>query len=176
MLGRCYVPMHLEAIRLNVKENVHRPVSNTFTAQVSLQRRGRRQTCLFFYTRIILPVRVASVIKFQQYEMLLSYWAARNSTYLTLLNTLYSEGLFQNNFLQLNIQFNNNKYTIQKDVAAFSLDAFGAHAGGVLSLWMGVTIMLVFEILEFILNLLCGCYQTIPNKETAALEEVEIRL
>ena len=35
----------------------------------------------------------------------------------------------QHNFLQLNIQFNMNTYTIQNDVAAYQLDSLGAQAG-----------------------------------------------
>ena len=35
-------------------------------------------------------------------------------------------------------------------MAAFSADAMGAQIGGVLSLWLGVTVMFAFEALEFL--------------------------
>jgi len=72
---------------------------------------------------------------------------------------LASEGLMQANLLQLNVLFNANKYNIQKDVEAFSYDAFGAQLGGVFGLWLGVTIMPILEVFEFIINLVSACYK-----------------
>jgi len=114
--------------------------------------------------------------KFDAYEEWRSVDAeeTNSSTDSYLLQTLNIERLFQKNFLQLNIQFNTNEYTIQKEVAAFPLDSFGAQVGGVLSLWLGVTIMLIFEIFEFIINLLHECYRAKRNKQTSEMESVDI--
>ena len=42
-------------------------------------------------------------------------------------------------------------------MAAFSADAMGAQIGGVLSLWLGVTVMFAFEALEFLYIYLTNC-------------------
>jgi len=83
--------------------------------------------------------------KFDEYAQLTRYYEDNETAYVDLLQKLAHEGLFQTNFLQLNIQFNASKYTKQKDVAAFLLDAFGVQVGGVLALWLGVTIMIIFK-------------------------------
>ena len=56
---------------------------------------------------------------------------------------------FRSNFLQLNVQFGSQSFIELKDVAAFSVDTMGAQIGGVLSLWLGVTVMFAFEVFEF---------------------------
>jgi len=76
------------------------------------------------------------------------------------INKLYSTGLIQDNFLQLNIQFENTQYNEQRDIPALPLEALGAQIGGVLSLWLGVTVMLLFEISEFVYHLLHECHSS----------------
>jgi len=93
-----------------------------------------------------------------------------------LLQKLDSEALFQSNFLQLNIQFKANQYAIQKDVPAFPLDAFGAQVSGVISLWLNVTIMLIFEMFEFLTNLLYAYYKSKQNQKSDELEIVETKM
>ena len=53
-------------------------------------------------------------------------------------------------FMHLIVQFGSQSFIELNDVAAFSMDAMGAQIGGVLSLWLGVTVMFVFEAFEFI--------------------------
>jgi len=91
---------------------------------------------------------------------------------------LKTEGvkLFQNNFLELHVQFNANKHTTQKDVATFPLDAFGAQVGGVLSLWLGVTIMLVFEVFDMVINLIYECHRCKYRQQSPAGEIIETQL
>ena len=50
----------------------------------------------------------------------------------------------------LDIVFGSQSFVELKDVAAFSVDAMGAQIGGVLSLWLGVTVMFAFEAFEFL--------------------------
>jgi len=110
--------------------------------------------------------------KYDQYRPLYYESKQNISAYLDHLQQLYKEGLFQANFLQLTIQLNYNIYTIQKDVAAFPLDALGAQVGGVLSLWLGVTVMLIFEIFEFIINLQYEYYKLKRIQKSSAMDVV----
>jgi len=114
--------------------------------------------------------------KFDEFAPLYAEYFANQSVYLNLLQQLYTQGLFQANFLQMNIQFNDNTYVVQKDVAAFPLDAFGAQVGGVLSLWLGVTIMFVFETFEFIINLLYECYRSKRSQKPSSMDVVDTRM
>ena len=52
-------------------------------------------------------------------------------------------------FMHLIVQFGSQSFIELNDVAAFSMDAMGAQIGGVLSLWLGVTVMFAFEAFEF---------------------------
>jgi len=112
--------------------------------------------------------------KFDELKPLLSKYNQLNrSAYAALLQKLNLEGLLQRNFLQLPVQFNDNKYIIQNDIAAYSLDKFEAQVGGVLSLWLGVTIMLIFEVFEFIINLIYMCCLVKRNQRSSATETVD---
>jgi hypothetical protein len=58
--------------------------------------------------------------------------------------------LVTRNFLQLNILFDKTVPFLMTDKQAMTLDNLGAQLGGVLSLWLGITIMTAVEIVEFI--------------------------
>jgi len=90
---------------------------------------------------------------------------------LKILQELNREGLIRDNFLQLNIQFHSNTYRQEADVVAFSMDALGAQIGGVLSLWLSVTILLIFEICEFLIILLSAGWCVKRNQQTTLKEE-----
>jgi len=110
--------------------------------------------------------------KFDEYANLSLYYNLQSNNslglYVALKAKLASVGLMQANFVHLNIQFNANKYIIQKDVEAFPLHAFGAQVGGVLALWLGVTIMLIFEVFEFVINLISACYHRVKRIEQSS--------
>jgi len=99
---------------------------------------------------------------FDEYEILNNN-ALNVSETQSLLQKLDKKGLIKGSFLQLNVQFNSSQYIEQKYVRVFPIDAFGAQMGGVLSLWFGLTIILIFEICEAVINLATvGC---MSNKE-----------
>jgi len=104
---------------------------------------------------------------YDEYQMLsqLAYTNASASS--SLLEKLNNEGLIQDNFLQLTVRFDSQRYNEQKDVAAVPLDALGAQIGGVLSLWLGVTVILIFELCELLYNLIC-LYSKAKNNSTAS--------
>jgi len=92
--------------------------------------------------------------RFEKYDDLLSYIAFNNTAAVEFLAQLDKEGLIKRNFLQLNVLFESSTFNEQRDVATFPLDAMSAQIGGVLSLWLGVTVMLFFEVCEFFYILL----------------------
>jgi len=69
---------------------------------------------------------------------------------LDLLVNLTNQQTIEESFLQLKIVFNDYTFNEITDVAAYSVDTLGSNIGGTLSLWLGVTVMLVVELLEFI--------------------------
>ena len=73
--------------------------------------------------------------------------------------------LLQSRFLQLKYQFGAQSFIELKDVAAFSVDAMGAQIGGVLSLWLGVTVMFAFEAFEFFYTYLTNCHKKEPSPQ-----------
>jgi len=67
--------------------------------------------------------------------------------------------LISDNFLQMNIQFSSPKFNVERDTAAFAADSLGAQIGGVLSLWLGVTVIFIFEVCEFVIVLIIASYE-----------------
>ena len=76
---------------------------------------------------------------------------------------------FKSRLLSLTVQFSDQSFIELKDVAAFSVDAMGAQIGGVLSLWLGVTVMFAFEALEFFYVYLTNCRKEEPDQTRSVL-------
>lgn len=67
---------------------------------------------------------------------------------------LDKEGLIRDHFLQLDVFIDSVLFDEFSDEEAFPLSAFGAQLGGVLSLWLGVTLMFAVELVELVYLLL----------------------
>jgi len=114
--------------------------------------------------------------KFEQYDTVTANAFTNKPAARELLKKLDREGLIKDNFLQLNIQFNTHTYTVQKDVEAFPMDALGAQIGGVLALWLGMTVSIIFEIIEFILNIIYAWYLVATNEQRSSKEVFDSKL
>jgi len=119
----------------------------------------------FYNTFISGKARFGSA--YDEYQVVLGNAAGANSSASNeLLQKLDSQRLIANNFLQLNIMFDGQAFDIREDVAAFPVESLRAQIGGVLSLWLGVTIMLLFELFEFFFTLVAACYQSSKSTST----------
>jgi uncharacterized membrane protein len=76
--------------------------------------------------------------------------------------------LITRNFLQLNILFDQAVPFLMTDKQSMTLDNLGAQLGGVLSLWLGITIMTAVEIVEFIYTIFLEYNR---NKKTASVAD-----
>ena len=86
----------------------------------------------------------------------------------------------------MTIQFSFQSFVELKDVSAFSVDAMGAQIGGVLSLWLGVSVMFLFEIFDLLYLYLtnCGkeettqdlCTSDAPTVETKSSDGVAVHI
>jgi len=72
-----------------------------------------------------------------------------NSTADPLVNLTHQQTI-EEQFLQLKIVFDDYTFNEITDVAAYPVDTMGSNIGATLSLWLGVTVMLVVELLEFV--------------------------
>ena len=70
----------------------------------------------------------------------------------TSLSTLISE-----NFLQLNVVLKRNFPLVVEDKPAMTIQILMSNIGGVLSLWLGLTVMFFVEIIDL---LICMCLKT----------------
>ena len=78
--------------------------------------------------------------------------------------------IFKSRFLFLTVQFGSRNGFIElKDVAAFSADTMGAQIGGVLNLWLGVTVMFAFEAFEFFYVYLTKSRKEEPKAEAGRI-------
>jgi hypothetical protein len=73
--------------------------------------------------------------------------------------------LISNNFLQVNVLFDEEWPTMMTDQPAMTSEILASNLGGVLSLWLGVTIMAVFEFLELIYRLVLNNYSERKKKQ-----------
>ena len=89
--------------------------------------------------------------------------SSNNMTVNEVLAQLDNAGIIQKRFLQLNVQYTNNLFTKLQDVAAFPIDAMLSQLGGVLSLWLGVSVMFLFEVIEFCITLVIRYWERKRN-------------
>jgi len=120
----------------------------------------------FYQTYIKDNPRFVNISQFNDYQVVQEYIANYTDTSI-LLQKLDSAGIIKNNFLQVNIQFDTRSFDVHQDMAAFTYDALGSQVGGVLNLWLGVTILLLFEICEFVYTIISTMIQVrrIPDTE-----------
>jgi len=115
--------------------------------------------------------------KFDEYKYLhQSEFNTNQSAGEDLLQQLDQKGLIRDSFLQLNIEFDDNSYIKQIDVEAFPIDALGAQVGGVLALWLGVTVMVIFEIFEVIVSVIWAGCRAKRNKEPSSEGTIEYNM
>ena len=90
--------------------------------------------------------------EFDIYHMILDqFFANDNDT--EIIRMLESVNLIEKNFLQVNIFFEGYTSLILKDVPSLTADKMMGLIGGGLSLWLGVTIMTLIEVVEFVFTL-----------------------
>jgi len=73
----------------------------------------------------------------------------------------------------VHVLFDSPTFYQQKKIAAFPSDALGAQIGGVLSLWLGVTIMFLLEVFEFVFTLLSALYNNRKKASTNPEESLK---
>lgn len=126
---------------------------------------------LIFYQQYLMG-RTRYGTKFEPYARLYNSFVNDkfNSSTVNELQQLLEAGLLSRNFLQLNVRFDPNGFNLQTDAPGFTKDAMGAQIGGVLSLWLGVTIMVLFEIFEFLYSLMATYCDKRKETETAVAQ------
>ena len=92
--------------------------------------------------------------------------------YSDLVTALEATGLIRDHFLQLNVLFGSTAYTELVDVVAFPIDSMGAQTAGVLAFWLGLTVMFICEIAEFIYSYCKSKKRPVANQQGNHLEEV----
>jgi len=77
-------------------------------------------------------------------------------------NTSQLSTLIGENFLQLNVVLKRNFPLVVEDKPAMTTQILMSNIGGVLSLWLGLTVMFFVEIIDF---LICVCRQHSKRQE-----------
>jgi hypothetical protein len=81
--------------------------------------------------------------------------------------------LIQKNFIQLNFVMKHQNPYVITDKPAMTADGLLSNVGGSLSLWLGMTVMFVFEIVEFIYSLVSDRHSRQKEKTMTATKENE---
>jgi hypothetical protein len=90
------------------------------------------------------------------------------------LKKLESINLISKQFLQLNVYFAEFWPTLMTDQPAMTTGILLSNLGGVLSLWLGVTIMAGFEFLELLYSLIVTSYSKGKKREKrSSMENVD---
>jgi Amiloride-sensitive sodium channel len=82
--------------------------------------------------------------------------------------------LIPKNFIQLNFVFENQNPYIIIDKEAMTPDGLLSNVGGALSLWLGMTVMFVFEIVEFIQSIISSRYNQRKVKAATANQDKQL--
>jgi len=112
-------------------------------------------------------------IKFDKYEIVKQYALVNKSASQELLLKLDAQRLISKNFLQHIIQFDSRVFNQEMDTVAMPLELLGAQIGCVLSLWFGVTIIVLFEVLEQCLSIFSSVIDT--RKKVKSITIINIK-
>ena len=75
------------------------------------------------------------------------------SVYAYVTQQIYNTGLIQRYFLLVEVQFESSTFITYVDTPALSMDQMGSSLGGMLGLWMGISIMAAVELMELVYTL-----------------------
>ncbi|ESO11067.1 hypothetical protein HELRODRAFT_167593 [Helobdella robusta] len=113
---------------------------------------------LNFYNDVIKPLE-----NYKYVQKLFSVHREKIQSYLSgemkddeMLSFFQKNTTLQNFFLRITVEFGKLKQFKMLDQPAYSWESMVSKVGGCLSLWMGVSIMTMAEVLEFLINLICA--------------------
>ena len=102
-----------------------------------------------FYDKLIKTKRFAD-----KFETLRSEASSNNVQSLNILNQLLRRKLVEVNFVKIDFVINNRDYQEFTEVRMYSPFSFLGTLGGALNLWTGITVVVVMEMIELILNII----------------------
>ena len=106
---------------------------------------------------------IIDVDKFKAYE---DIFPLENDT--VIIDRLRNLHLIQDNFLSVNVVMKSRYVYLMTDKALMTWEAMLSSIGGCLSLWLGVTVMTLVEVAEFLFSL---CVLLRSNKNTAKINQ-----
>ena len=118
-----------------------------------------------FYKNMIAPYSVYFNNKYDAYNEVEE--ALNNGNMTAAWNLINSLNLIQQNFIQVLIEFKEQLVFTSDETAVVTWDTLVSNLGGALSLWLGITFMLVVEIIELLYSLAAVC---VPKQGTAPSE------
>ena len=102
-----------------------------------------------FYDKLIKTKRFAD-----KFETLRSEASSNNVQSLNILNQLLRRQLVEDNFVKIDFVINNRDYHEFTEVPKYSPCSFLGTLGGALNLSTGITVVVVMEMIELILNII----------------------
>jgi hypothetical protein len=86
--------------------------------------------------------------------------------------------LIQRNFIQLNFVLKSQHPYVTADKPAMTADSLLSNVGGSLSLWLGMTVMFAFEVIEFVYTIVSirhsGKKSSKTNGQLPTLDECQV--
>lgn len=126
--------------------------TNQYDTTVSISSWPNPANQLAFYEKYIKPHPELYGDKFDEYGDILEDMT--NVTIDKTLDRIDSVGLIRNNFLQLTVQMKGQSVRYNDDIPAITWDTLFSNIGGVLNLWLGITILVIAEIVELMFHIL----------------------
>ena len=113
-----------------------------------------------FYDKLIKTKRFA-----EKFERLRSEVSSDNVKSENVLNRLLLRQLVEDNFVKIDFVINNRDYHEFTEVPKYSPFSFLGTLGGALNLWTGITVVVVMEMIELILNIVSSTTAGSPRKK-----------
>ena len=112
---------------------------------------------LAFYDEYIKD-KIEYGIHFDSYRALSNNFREDFSSMNNIYDQLLTFDAIEKNFLQINVVMKSNKPYLLTDKEQFTWDVMLSNIGGTLSLWFGLTFLMLLELVEFLYNLIVICF------------------
>ncbi len=130
---------------------------------------------LSFYETVIKSKPYAH--KFSAYEEILQYAKQGNVSQAERL--LKETDLMRNNFIKFTYMFRPNKLSMLADVKQITITDLVSSLGGVLNLYCGISLLVIVEFIDVLVNCFCYCFITKPKNScksrSMAIDVAEIQ-
>lgn len=115
-------------------------------------------------------------LRFKDYEDILLNWKEKNTNAGETLSRVKSIQLIEDNFVKITILANSQYFFSYESIPSLSATVLLSSLGGTLNLYAGITMIFIFEVLEFTLRLISKClFEEEEQENSKSVTKIQIQ-